>query len=371
MPTYRNLNLRAFIAAIDPLLVEEYFSKRVPQNQLIPYFQTMGMNYRYVKDLMVGLKDEQLKSRIGEELRQISDLGKKAMDILVKVSTANKIPLLKDETPQQLAMRLFLRHSKAFEHAWTLYCYNSSATNLYECYLPCESVTNLEHCNMEAFKTQIRDFFVKQAKGDHCLVKEFKGENGIDLIVIHGSYIKTVARWVADKVVIDIYRPAHEDVILYDKTRSVLQIKASRKDQQQYHKSFAKCILGIPEPIESDENNVYSLRPLEDNTFKWDGNKHISSITVLEIHMKTPGTTEPLVIVKSSDVRKTFEEDFENISFSSGQILYVKFRFIIETDKGPETAIFVINPPSVSDLTKVSHRDIVSAYLKENGVLLV
>jgi len=31
----------------------------------------MGMNYNYVKDLMADLKDEQLKGKIGEELRQI------------------------------------------------------------------------------------------------------------------------------------------------------------------------------------------------------------------------------------------------------------------------------------------------------------
>jgi hypothetical protein len=372
MPTYRNLNLRTFIAAIDPMLVEEYFSKRVPPNQFKQkYFKTMGMNYDYVKSLMANLKDEQLKGKIGEELRQMSDLGKKAMDILVNVSNAYNIPLLEEETPQQLAMRLFLRHNQAFEHAWTYYCYRISSTNLYEHYLPCESSRNWAQCDIETFKTQVRDYFVKQAKGDQCLVKEFRRENGIDLMVIHGSYIKTIARWVADEVVIDTYRPAYEDVILYDQTRFVLQIKASRKDQQQYFKSFARCILGIPEPVENEENHVYSLRPLEEKTFSWEGNTLISSIKVLEVHLKIPEKTEPLVIVKSKDVRKTFAEDFEDFDFSSGHILYVKFQFIIETDHGPEPAIFVINPPAVSDLTRVRHRDIIAAYLKGNGVLLV
>jgi hypothetical protein len=34
----------------------------------------MGMNSQYVKDLMVGLRDEKLKGKIGEQLRQICDL---------------------------------------------------------------------------------------------------------------------------------------------------------------------------------------------------------------------------------------------------------------------------------------------------------
>jgi len=344
VPKYRNLNLRTFVAAIDPLLVEEYFVNRVPQDQLIPYLRTTGMNYSYVKDLMAGLEDEQLKGKIGEELRQISDLGKKAMDIL--------------------------KHSEAFEHAWTLYCYYKSTTQVYEYCLPCKSV-NTGTDNIQAFRTRIRDFFVKQAKGDQCVVKEFEEQNETALMIIHGSYYKTVARWIADEVVIDTFRPAYEDVVLYDKTRSVLKIKASRKDRDQYLNSFGKCILAIAEPEISEKNNVYTLRPLQNGTFSWDGNEKISSIAVLEVHLRMPGATEPVVIVRSADVNRSFKEDFSDLDFVSGEILYVKFRFTIETDGRTEPVVFVVNPPAVSDLTRMSHYNIISAYLKENGVLLV
>jgi hypothetical protein len=371
VPMHRNLNLKAFIAAIDPLLVEEYFVSRVPEEELIPYLRSMGMDYGYVKDLMANLKDDQRKGKIGGELKQMRDLGKRAMDTMVRVATANGIPLQEDEPPQQLAMRLFLKHNRVFEHAWTLYCYDNSKTNLYERYVPRDSINiNPEDGDIEAFRSQIWDFFNKQAKGN-SLVKQFDEKDQIALMIVHGSYIKTIARWVADEVIIDTYRPAFEDVALYDKARSVLKIRASRKDQQQYYESFAKCILGIPEPEQSEENNVYSLHPLEDKTFNWKGNEQISSIKVLEVHLKIPESTEPFIIVKSADVKKTFEEDLEDIDFSSGQVLYVKFEFIIETDKGSENAIFIINPPAVSDLTRSNHRDIISAYLKENGVLLV
>jgi hypothetical protein len=275
----------------------------------------------------------------------------------------------KDETPQQLAMALLIKHTGVFEHAWTLYCYRRSTTQVHEYCLPSKT-TNMESVNIPAFTAQIRDFLVKQAKGDHCLVKEFESQDETALMIIHGSYIKTVARWLADEVVIDTYRPAYEDVILFDKTKSVLKIKASRKDRQQYYKSFAECILNIS-PIQSEQNNVYTLRPLEDKTFKWDGNERISSIVVLETHLKLPGKTEPAVIVRSTDVRRTFEEDLAGLNFSSGQVVYVKFRFTLETDGGSETAIFVINPPAVSDLTKISHRDIIAEYLQKNGVLRV
>ena len=190
-------------------------------------------------------------------------------------------------------------------------------------------------------------------------------------MIIHGSYYKTVARWIADEVVIDTFRPAYEDVVLYDKTRSVLKIKASRKDRDQYLNSFGKCILAIAEPEISEKNNVYTLRPLQNGTFSWDGNEKISSIVVLEVHLRMPGATEPVVIVRSADVNRSFKEDFSDLDFASGEILYVKFRFTIETDGRTEPVAFVVNPPAVSDLTRMSHYNIISAYLKENGVLLV
>jgi hypothetical protein len=92
---------------------------------------------------------------------------------------------------------------------------------------------------------------------------------------------------------------------------------------------------------------------------------------VLEAHLKLPDTTEPPVIVRSTGVRRTFKENFAGLNFSSGQVVYVKFRFTLETDEWSETAIFVINPPAVSDLTKISHRDIIAEYLQKNGVLRV
>jgi hypothetical protein len=113
------------------------------------------------------------------------------------------------------------------------------------------------------------------------------------------------------------------------------------------------------------------LRPLEDKTFRWDGNERISSIEVLEAHLKLPGTTQSDVIVRSTDVRRTFENDLGGLNFSSGRVVYVKFRFTLETNGGSETAVFVINPPAVSDLTKISHRDIIAEYLQKNGVLRV
>jgi len=69
--------------------------------------------------------------------------------------------------------------------------------------------------------------YQNQAKGN-SLVKQFDEKDQIALMIVHGSYIKTIARWVADEVIIDTYRPAFEDVALYDKARSVLKIKASR-----------------------------------------------------------------------------------------------------------------------------------------------
>jgi len=368
MPRHRSLSLRKFIKAVGPSLVEEYFVSRVPQDQLIPYFAGMGMTYEYVKDLLAGMTDEQLKGKIGEELRRIKGIGEQAMNILVRVTKSHDIQIDQNETPQQIAMRIFLSNRDAFQHAWALYCYHKSESKVYEYCLACDDF-KVGRSDLQAFAGEVKAFFIDQAKGVQCIVNHYEEADESVIMVTHGSFIKTVARWVADEVVIDSYRPAYEDVLLYDKQRSVLQIKASvRKDREQYLKSLGNCILRIPELPEIAQNNVYDLHPLQDGTFSWEGNEKITQIIPVEAHLKITGSTESTLIMKSVDVRKAFQEDFDELDFSSGELTYVRFRITVETDDGPETITFEIEPPGVSDLSRKKHCEIISAYLKENGV---
>ncbi|HEX77107.1 MAG TPA: hypothetical protein G4O03_01650 [Dehalococcoidia bacterium] len=373
MPRHRSLTLKKFITAIndtDPGLVERYFLQLIPKEKLPPYL--MIMHYDYVRHLLEGLEDERLRGTIYEDLRRINDIGEKAMGTLVRTTKRFGIETNQNEKPQALAMRLFLDHPEAFDYAWAWYCYYYSTSKISQHRIDCQGFS-IDVDKLDAFKEEVRSFFSDLAKGEECRVSHYEEDNEVVILVAHGSYIRTVARWEGREIKIESFRPAYEDILLYDKTRSLLCIKATLdKDREQYIKSFTNAILANPALAESpNRDKVYTLRPLQDGTFSWDGNEHITSIIPLEARLKLRGSTEPVVEIRSKDLRRTFEDDLEGLDLASGELVYMKFRFTIEVEDKVEKITFIIAPPDVTDLAKKKHADIISAYLKENGVQLI
>lgn len=168
-------------------------------------------------------------------------------------------------------------------------------------------------------------------------------------------------------------RPANEDILQFDKNNSVLSIMAPyQKDKVNYISAFTETILGDKSQTERpDRDATYTLEPLQKGSFSFAGNEVITSITLLEVKLAMRGVTSPAVVISSSDVLRTLKDDLHGISLSSGDLVHAKFMFILEIDRNPRKITFEITPPNVTDLTKKKHADIISAYLKENGVKLV
>ena len=169
------------------------------------------------------------------------------------------------------------------------------------------------------------------------------------------------------------FRPAREDILLYNKETEILSIKASlAKDREQYIKSFSRCIMGDESLAESEERDaIYTLRPLQEGSFSWDGNESIREIILTEVRLKLQGSTEPVIKISSGDVRKTLAEDISEIGLDSGDLTYAHFRFILDIDGKKQKVSFMIAPPDVSDLAQKKHVDIISDYLKQQGVKLI
>jgi hypothetical protein len=138
MLKHRSLSLKRFVKAVDPFLVEEYFTRSLSSDQPIGNLRGMGMTYDHVKNQLAGITDEHIKGKIGEELKRINDIGEQGMNILLRVTKSHDIKLDSNETPQQIAMKIFLNNHNAFEHAWALYCYYRSECKIYEYCLDCD-----------------------------------------------------------------------------------------------------------------------------------------------------------------------------------------------------------------------------------------
>jgi len=203
-------------------------------------------------------------------------------------------------------------------------------------------------------------------------VRSYDEGDQVIVLVTRGSYFRTIARWEGGEIKVDSFRPASEDILIYDKRSSQLCIQTPLpKDREQYIKSFASAIVGEPSLAEDpDRDNVYTLDPILNGTFNWSGNDSITDIIPVEAKLRLTASSEPVIEIKSKNLRQTLEEDLNGPSLASIKLIHMKFRFFIDEEGKSETITFTITPPYATDLPKKKHADIITEYLKENGVQL-
>ena len=100
-------------------------------------------------------------------------------------------------------------------------------------------------------------------------------------------------------------------------------------------------------------------------------NENIKEIILTEVKLKLVGGTEPVIKISSKDMRKTFADDISGIGLDSGELTYAHFRFILDIDGKQQKVSFMIAPPDVSDLSQKKYVEIISDYLKAQGVKLI
>ncbi len=306
-----------------------------------------------------------------QDFRKINDIGERGKNLLVKAYGRLGIRWNADHTPENLAMRLFLDYGDAFDYAYAWFCYYHAAAKMSHHRIPGDF--GYTKTKGKAFLREIKDWFKELAKGQECIVTPYDEANSTVILIKHGSYVRTIAYWKEKEIKFLSFRPANEDILLYDKEKEILSIKATlRKDREQYIKSFARCIMSDESLAASESRDtVYTLEPLQNGSFNWNGNETIKKIFLTEAILRLPGSTEAVVKIRSKDVRETLANDISGIRLGSGELTHARLRFAFDIDGKEQKVAFMISPPSVSDLTQKKHVEIISDYLKAQGVKLI
>jgi len=368
MPLHRSLTLHKFVESITHELMKKYFSTKFPDAKF-PYH--LILNAEAVEAFMDDHRNAEVKGLIEQDFRKINDICEKGKNLLVRAY--KRFDIQRDDrlTPQGMAMKLFLDHLEAFAYAYAWYCYYHTSGKMSHHNIPGDF--RLTKKKLDAFLKDTKDWFYELAKGKQCIITPYNEEDSTVILIKHGSYVQTIAFWKEDKIEISSFRPANEDILLYNKDNSVLSIKASlQKDREQYIRSFSRCIMGDESLAESeDRDTIYTLEPLQDGRFDWEGNEVIKRIILTEIRLVLPGRTEPVIKISSKDVIKTLDDDMPTISLASGSLTYARFRFFLDIEGDEKKVSFMIAPPDVSDLSQKKYADIISEFLKDQGVKLI
>ncbi len=367
MPTHRNLNLKTFLSAISPDLLERYLGhfdwERKPQGWEV-------LNADALQEFLDRPENAEFRGVVLEEFRRINDICVRGMNFVVSAYKRFGLDLLEDRSAQELSMRLFLDARDAFEYAWSRYLLFGGAPTLSIYPLDVDGL-GVSDEQIERFEEDLRDWFVGDAKGE-CHVKRFDDAGEAVILISRGSYMRTVACWKDDEVAFTTFRPASEDVIIYDRKMSQLVMKAGlAKDRERYLSAFATHVAGDPELAErAAKGHVFSLEPLQDESFDYGGNGVIASIDLLKVRLKLDGSEEPEIEIKSDDVRRTVDRYLKG-SLASGKLTYAKFRFHLRPPGGRPTKVtFEVEPPSRTDLAQKRYADVIERYLEEQKVKL-
>ncbi len=370
MPKHRGLTLKKFVHAIPWDLFQRYFAGLEWDTQPSGW---VFLNHEAMEEFLKRPENAQASGVILEDFRRINDICEQGMNLVVRAHQKFNLEFDPDKPRQELALRLFLDHRDAFEFAWTRYLLYALSSRLSFHQVPSDCVL-VGESEVAAFREEIRRWFADLAKGDVCNVRPFEDAGDTVILVSHGSYIRTIAYWEGDKIALNSFRPASEDILVYDPETSLLSIKASLdKDRQQYLRAFAKCMAHDESLLEEAmREHVFSLIPLQDGTFDFGGDGCISRIDLLKVRLKLHGPGDPVIEVKSGDVLQTFTQHFQGLSLASGELTLARFRFHLRPEgEKPVKVTFDIEPPSRTDLAQKRYADIIQGYLVEQGVKLL
>ncbi len=367
MAKHRSFTLDKFLKAVDPEPRCDYFSKKGLTLPDEINFEDDGFD-----DFWDGL-EEAKRVEIEEELHCINDTADKARDCLERAVKEFDIPTAEDETAETTAMRVFLHpDEEAFSLAFDFYLYYHILSERLSRHKFQKVKPNFSDARIAQFKSAVEEYFKGCGKSGHCDIRfRVDGDRQIFLIA-RGDFMKTHLVFDDKKGKPDIkpFRPAKEDMLVFDKSNNILSLNISSRsedDKKKYIEMFGNAFLGLAKIDDSTLNDsLVDLDPIKKRTFIYTGNEHIEAIKLTEVRAKLGGL---FLTLKSNDLTGRLQ------SFGLGsedtEYLSAKLNFFIKREGKKSKRIGVlINPPENSKVPEKKEKKIIEDYLREQRVLL-
>jgi hypothetical protein len=186
------------------------------------------------------------------------------------------------------------------------------------------------------------------------------------ILVLHGSRVRTVAFWQGADIVVNPFRFARDDVLIYDKARAILSVKVSTMaDRERYVRSFAGLILGDASLADDPtRDRIFTLKPLQVSSSELAGNGRVSAVELRKAKLKLSTTGSETRTIEGNGLGLT------KADLSCGELVEVKLRLTLTAGGRDDKVTFTIEPPCLTDVVKKRHAEAIADYLRGKGVLL-
>ncbi len=373
MTKHRVLSIKKLVFAVPWDLFVRYFEGLAPAARPNDWaFLNPGMMEEFLQN-----PENEGASAIAEDFNRINDLCAKGAYLLYRALENYSIDRGdgdRDENPLVLSMRLFLDDRVAFEYAWSLYLLFSGTTKTWEFIFPAGPLSAPDD-RIDLLRASLQGWFQNHHEGQQCEIKRFFDGDGLVIRITRGSTIRTVARWRENEVTFEAFRPASEDIIVYEPERSRLLVKTRlRRDREFYVHQFAEYIAQDPELGDRAlATKIFSLAPFQNDSFDYRGDGVITAVSLVEIVVALGDLSDQTVVIRGTDVRSSLDSEVGGVPLRTADWLRVALRFELklETRRKPHTVTIHIEPPGCSDLTEKSYSNLVEGHLRREHVKLI
>ena len=368
MAKHRTFTLDKFLKAVDPQLRSQYFTKHD-----ITFPSTINFNDDSLDNFWETIPEAK-RVEIEEELHCINDVADRARDCLEQSCRDFSIQKQEDELPETTAMRVFLHENEeAFGLAFDAYLYYVLSENVSRHKFQ-GTTPVFDDGRKGQFKAAVEQHFQDCGKSDHCDIRHRIDGNKHILLIARGDFMKThlVFDDQQGKPDIKSFRPAKEDMLVFDIGNNILSMSLSGKsdeDKEKYLEMFGGSFLGVTQIDNSTVNNaLVDLDPIKNRTFNFNGNEKIESVKLTEINAKLRGGAMRLIL-KSNDLAGI--QGYGVGADGSAEFVSAKLKFFIKRD-GKKSKGFVVNVKKSgnSKIPQKKEKQIIESYLREQGVLL-
>src|SRR3990167_2702755 len=230
MAKHRSFKIDKFLQAVDPELRKKYFSEKGLKLPSSTNFKDESFE-KFWESI-----NEEKKSELDDELLYINDTADEVRDCLEQTVKTFKIETNEDESSETTAMRVFLHSDEAFSLAFDLYLYHSAESEKLSHHRFEKAKADFSKPGFQRFKSEVEKHFKQCGKSDNCDIRErMDGDKRIFLIA-RGDFMKTQLVFESGKVETRTFRPAKEDVLVYDVKTSILSVHINSRNNQDKEK---------------------------------------------------------------------------------------------------------------------------------------
>ena len=368
MAKKRSYRFDHFVEVVDKGLLSEYLKAKIPSCD-----STKEITAEYVDELLDAMADENDALEIEDEILCMNDMADSFMpqikEYILNVPGC-KIEWSEDDSQETVVLRIYLRDEDSYQFVYDLFLCEKYWEKLH--HYPLESSgVHFEEKNIAAFKEEIGKYFKEQRQTENCYIREreYKGRHYI--LVLRCDNQKTMKVLENGRVRPKVYRPAKEDMVVYDKEHSVISMTSSissKDDKLIYANAFNKYILNGKQEIGgeffSQDNHLIDLKPLLGKKF-YDRTDGIRAIRLAYIFAMKQGRSSIGVTIKSDNVLESLEDmEFE---VRPEQIVSAKVEFYIGERKRPVAVS--LTRRGTAQIKQRKEREIIEQFLRDRKVL--